>query len=309
MLLWDGWQGRASFLAHAELGCELLLHALTLLHYLHVWLLHGCALHLVDALLMLDARAVLLAAASRVAAHRRHREATRGLRDSFPDATRDECLAAGPDGCAICRDRMVGGPGNGAKRLPCSHLFHLACLRAWLQQSGASGFSCPVCRLPLSAGAGGAEAEAKRRAAQQRARRLQMQQRVLEEQAARRMQRERELAAAAERVAGGVGGAAAGAAAAAASSAAAAPSSAAAATASAPTAQLPPRPPRVAVPSSDAGAPSAPGSRGGGASGGGRGVVGAIFDFMRNGPPPIHSPSPPPYARAATPAGAAPPEA
>ena len=300
MLLWDGWQGRASFLAHAELGCELLLHALTLLHYLHVWLLHGCALHLVDALLMLDARAVLLAAASRVAAHRRHREATRGLRDSFPDATRDECLAAGPDGCAICRDRMVGGPGNGAKRLPCSHLFHLACLRAWLQQSGASGFSCPVCRLPLSAGAGGAEAEAKRRAAQQR---------VLVEQAARRMQRERELAAAAERVAGGVGGAAAGAAAAAASSAAAAPSSAAAATASAPTAQLPPRPPRVAVPSSDAGAPSAPGSRGGGASGGGRGVVGAIFDFMRNGPPPIHSPSPPPYARAATPAGAAPPEA
>jgi hypothetical protein len=305
LLLWDGWQGRAAFLAHAELGCELLLHTLTLLHYMHVWLLHGCALHLVDALLMLDARAVLLAAAGRVAAHRRHREATRGLRDSFPDATRDECLAAGPDGCAICRDRMVGGPGSGAKRLPCSHLFHLACLRAWLQQSGASGFSCPVCRLPLSAGAGGAEAEAKRRAAQQRARRLQMQQRMLEEQAARRMQRERELAAAAERAAGGAG-------------ATAAPASGAAA------ALLPPRPPRVLVPNSDVvAAPSAllPGppsssSAGGaaaaaasnGGNGGSGGVVGAIFDFMR-GAPPIQSPSPQPWARAATPAAAAAPDA
>lgn len=38
---------------------------------------------------------------------------------------------------------------QGAKVLPCGHIFHLACLRAWLQQSGSDNFSCPLCRLPL----------------------------------------------------------------------------------------------------------------------------------------------------------------
>jgi len=36
-----------------------------------------------------------------------------------------------------------------AKQLPCGHHFHLACLRAWLQQSGSESFSCPLCRQPL----------------------------------------------------------------------------------------------------------------------------------------------------------------
>lgn len=28
-------------------------------------------------------------------------------------------------------------------------MFHLSCLRAWLQQSGSDNFTCPICRLPL----------------------------------------------------------------------------------------------------------------------------------------------------------------
>jgi hypothetical protein len=33
--------------------------------------------------------------------------------------------------------------------LPAGHLFHLQCLRAWLQQSGSDNFNCPICRLQL----------------------------------------------------------------------------------------------------------------------------------------------------------------
>lgn len=36
-----------------------------------------------------------------------------------------------------------------AKQLPCGHLFHLPCLRAWLQQSGTDNFTCPICRTSL----------------------------------------------------------------------------------------------------------------------------------------------------------------
>ena len=36
-----------------------------------------------------------------------------------------------------------------AKVLPCGHIYHLGCLRDWLQQSGTDNFTCPICRTPL----------------------------------------------------------------------------------------------------------------------------------------------------------------
>ena len=36
-----------------------------------------------------------------------------------------------------------------AKELPCGHIYHLGCLRDWLQQSGTDNFTCPICRTPL----------------------------------------------------------------------------------------------------------------------------------------------------------------
>ena len=57
--------------------------------------------------------------------------------DVFPDATADE-LRALDDACAICREVMAAG----AKRLPCGHYFHLACVRTWLEEQQ----TCPTCR-------------------------------------------------------------------------------------------------------------------------------------------------------------------
>lgn len=38
---------------------------------------------------------------------------------------------------------------SSAKVLPCSHMYHLACLREWLQQGAGIAFTCPMCRANL----------------------------------------------------------------------------------------------------------------------------------------------------------------
>ncbi|CAM8978173.1 unnamed protein product [Rhodiola kirilowii] len=47
------------------------------------------------------------------------------------------------DPCAICWD--VFAAGTGALKLPCGHLFHDACIRAWL----ARKWNCPMCRKEI----------------------------------------------------------------------------------------------------------------------------------------------------------------
>jgi hypothetical protein len=72
---WDGWQskGREKFFYQTELLADVAVHMLTLLHHLHVWLLHGMSLHLLDALLLLDTRVVVMSLLQRIRAHMSHR--------------------------------------------------------------------------------------------------------------------------------------------------------------------------------------------------------------------------------------------
>ena len=63
---------------------------------------------------------------------------TANLDTRFPNATPEEMQAAGD--CLICREPMEAG-----KKLPCNHVFHLACLRAELQHRQ----SCPLCRADI----------------------------------------------------------------------------------------------------------------------------------------------------------------
>jgi autocrine motility factor receptor len=76
-------------------------HLLTLLHHLHVWVLHGLSFHLLDALLLLDTRAVVLSFLQRLQAHMVHRAATLNLDHTFPDAgdgSRGDCGGGGAGG-------------------------------------------------------------------------------------------------------------------------------------------------------------------------------------------------------------------
>ncbi|CAK1583649.1 unnamed protein product [Parnassius mnemosyne] len=66
------------------------------------------------------------------------RRAIRNMNTLYPDATPAE-LAAADNECIICREEMH----SGAKKLPCNHIFHAACLRLWFQRQQ----TCPTCRL------------------------------------------------------------------------------------------------------------------------------------------------------------------
>lgn len=115
-------------------------------HYLHIWRLHGMGFHLVDVILFLNIRALLSAIWKRVKGFIKLRKAFGALHAALPDATTEE-LQAYDDECAICREPMAK-----AKKLHCKHLFHLGCLRSWLDQGLSETYSCPTCRKPLFVG-------------------------------------------------------------------------------------------------------------------------------------------------------------
>ncbi|CDP05329.1 unnamed protein product [Coffea canephora] len=141
--LWE-WKG----ILNRNLGffLDMMTFFMALAHYLHIWWLHGMAFHLVDAVLFLNIRALLSAIVKRIKGFVKLRMALGTLHEALPDATLDE-LRAYDDECAICREPMAK-----AKKLSCNHLFHLACLRSWLDQGLSENYSCPTCRKPLFMG-------------------------------------------------------------------------------------------------------------------------------------------------------------
>ena len=95
-----------------------------------------------------------------------YKQATRDMNARYPDATVEEILRE--DVCIICRENMtvwqestirgdLGTPQaehrpvderQRAKKLPCGHLLHFACLRSWLERQQI----CPTCRMPVLSG-------------------------------------------------------------------------------------------------------------------------------------------------------------
>ena len=50
------------------------------------------------------------------------------------------CVFRSDATCIICREEMTT-----AKKLLCGHLFHVHCLRSWLERQ----HTCPTCRAPI----------------------------------------------------------------------------------------------------------------------------------------------------------------
>lgn len=123
----------------------------------------------------------------RIAGYYAYRKATSDMNTRYPDATTAEIR---DDACIVCRESMVaweptpaaaGVPGQTgaaaqpvpdqppqaaqavapsrrrdeglrAKKLPCGHILHLRCLKAWLERQQV----CPTCRKPVIAAPEGA---------------------------------------------------------------------------------------------------------------------------------------------------------
>ena len=71
----------------------------------------------------------------------KYRRLSRNMNEWFPVATPEQLAAAHDHTCIICREDMTAN----VRRLPCGHLFHVWCLRRWLE----TDMRCPTCRLSL----------------------------------------------------------------------------------------------------------------------------------------------------------------
>ncbi|KAL2540074.1 E3 ubiquitin protein ligase RIN2 [Abeliophyllum distichum] len=137
------WEWKGILIRNLGFFLDVMTLLMAVAHYLYIWWLHGMAFRLVDAVLFLNIRALLSAIVKHVKGFIKLRIALGTLHGALPDATSEE-LRAYDDECAICREPMAK-----AKKLSCNHLFHLACLRSWLDQGLNENYSCPTCRKPL----------------------------------------------------------------------------------------------------------------------------------------------------------------
>lgn len=106
--------------------------------------------------IMRDVYLTFSAFAKRIQDYSNYRKATQNMNDRYSDATAEELN--NDNTCIVCREAMLpyGPEGNAArpneslraKKLPCGHILHLRCLKAWLERQQ----TCPTCRRPVVGG-------------------------------------------------------------------------------------------------------------------------------------------------------------
>lgn len=159
-----GFEGKRRFLFGLEL-CTDFIKLMIYVCFLTVSItFNGLPIHI-----MRDVYMTFVSFSKRVADYVAYRKATSGMNSRYPDATTEEIRG---DACIVCRESMVAwaqpnaggdaqpageqpaaapGPtrrrdeGLRAKKLPCGHILHLRCLKAWLERQQV----CPTCRRPV----------------------------------------------------------------------------------------------------------------------------------------------------------------
>ncbi|CAK8576973.1 unnamed protein product [Lathyrus sativus] len=131
MLMEGQWEKKPVFTFYLELVKDLLHLSMYMCFFLAIFINYGVPLHLIRELYETFRNFKI-----RVADYLRYRKITSNMNDRFPDATPEELIASDAT-CIICREEMVT-----AKKLICGHLFHVHCLRSWLERQ----HTCPTCR-------------------------------------------------------------------------------------------------------------------------------------------------------------------
>ncbi|KAL4384147.1 hypothetical protein GQ457_15G028470 [Hibiscus cannabinus] len=131
MLMEGQWEKKPVYTFYLELIRDLLHLSMYLCFFLVIFMNYGVPLHLIRELYETFRNFKI-----RVADYMRYRKIASNMNDRFPDATPEE-LIANDATCIICREEMTT-----AKKLICGHLFHVHCLRSWLERQ----HTCPTCR-------------------------------------------------------------------------------------------------------------------------------------------------------------------
>ncbi|KQJ97203.1 E3 ubiquitin-protein ligase RING1-like [Brachypodium distachyon] len=71
--------------------------------------------------------------------------AAKSALSTLPDVVVTDSMVAAAEGaeCAVCKEDF--SPGEGAKQMPCKHIYHDYCIVPWLELHN----SCPICRFEL----------------------------------------------------------------------------------------------------------------------------------------------------------------
>ncbi|KAK3004972.1 hypothetical protein RJ639_018414 [Escallonia herrerae] len=141
MLMEGQWERKAVYTFYLELIRDLLHLSMYLCFFLVIFVNYGVPLHLIRELYETFRNFRV-----RVSDYVRYRKITSNMNDRFPDATPEEINGQvynlnkrliSDATCIICREEMTT-----AKKLICGHLFHVHCLRSWLERQ----HTCPTCR-------------------------------------------------------------------------------------------------------------------------------------------------------------------
>ncbi|CAK7340107.1 unnamed protein product [Dovyalis caffra] len=151
MLMEGQWEKKPVYTFYLELVRDLLHLSMYLCFFLVIFMNYGVPLHLIRELYETFRNFKI-----RVADYIRYRKITSNMNDRFPDATAEE-LNASDATCIICREEMTT-----AKKLICGHLFHVHCLRSWLERQ----HTCPTCRALVVPSENGASTAGGQRGAQ-----------------------------------------------------------------------------------------------------------------------------------------------
>ncbi|KAL6782770.1 hypothetical protein ACKKBG_A08070 [Auxenochlorella protothecoides x Auxenochlorella symbiontica] len=131
------WEGKGTATFFLELTLDLLHLIVYAAFFAVVFSTHGIPLYLIR-----DLYWTFRNFHQRMLDFLRYRRITTNMDARFPDATAED-LARADHTCIICREEMV--VGGRTKRLPCGHVFHLHCLRSWLERQQ----TCPICRASV----------------------------------------------------------------------------------------------------------------------------------------------------------------
>lgn len=131
MIMEGQWEKKAAFTFYLELLRDLFNLSLYILFFLVIFAHYGLPLHLIRELYE-----TFRSFRIRIADYIRYRKVTSNVDERFPNATPEE-LNSNDATCIICREEMTT-----AKKLHCGHLFHVNCLRSWLERQNI----CPTCR-------------------------------------------------------------------------------------------------------------------------------------------------------------------
>lgn len=136
----DGnWTNKFTYLFYLELISEICKLVIYLVFFMLIFTYYGMPLHIVRDLWM-----SIKNLQRRIASYFRYRKITANLNERFPNPTEEE-LQGTDRTCIICREEMTA---EACKKLPCSHIFHIDCLKMWVQRQQ----TCPTCRSTIPTG-------------------------------------------------------------------------------------------------------------------------------------------------------------